>query len=266
MEQGDVTFSFGENWQDYLSRVAPEDVEGSKRDIEEWLGADFVKGKTVLDIGSGSGIHSLSFYLLGARAVHSFDLDRRSVAATESLWEQQGRPGRWRVGHGSVLDENYLASLEPSYDIVYSWGVLHQTGSMWQAVDNAMALVKPGGSLWISLYTKGPLYPKHLALKQRYNKASRMGKRWMVSKRLTRSMLGRAKRLENPFAWKAKKARGMNVYNDIVDWLGGLPHEVASQDEVVRAGQQRGLSLEKVRMKGEGGCSIYLLKLPLRGD
>jgi len=35
---------------------------------------------------------------------------------------------------------------------VYSWGVLHHTGKMWQALDNVAPLVKPGGQLFIAIY------------------------------------------------------------------------------------------------------------------
>ena len=42
-----------------------------------------------------------------------------------------------------VLDQEYLARLG-QFDIVYSWGVLHHTGSMWQVMENVKPLVKPG--------------------------------------------------------------------------------------------------------------------------
>ena len=41
-----------------------------------------------------------------------------------------------------------------TFDIVYSWGVLHHTGtgSLWEAADKAIAMVAPGGLLAIALY------------------------------------------------------------------------------------------------------------------
>ena len=41
-----------------------------------------------------------------------------------------------------------------SFDIVYSWGVLHHTGEMWHAIENAASLVKPGGLMWIAIYNR----------------------------------------------------------------------------------------------------------------
>lgn len=261
MEKDRVSFSFGENWRDYVETVRQEDVERAKRDIEEWLGADAVRGKTVVDVGCGSGIHSLAFRSLGARTISSFDADHYSVEATRVLWEREGQPENWSVSRGSVLDKEYVASYG-QYDIVYSWGVLHHTGAMWQAVENVCGLVKPGGVLWISLYTKGPRYPKDLALKQKYNSASRAGKRWMICRGIGRLVLSRLKHFKNPFTWNQKRERGMNAYHDLVDWLGGLPYEVASEDDVVRFGRKAGFVLERINAEREGGCSIYVFSRP----
>jgi SAM-dependent methyltransferase len=263
MKQGEITFSFGKNWKDYLETVGGEEIDKAKCDIEEWLGVNSVSGRTVLDIGCGSGIHSLSFYLLGARTVHSFDFDEYSVEATRSLWEKEGKPANWVVSHGSILDAEYLKPFRAGFDIVYSWGVLHHTGSMWEALYNSIRLVKTGGKLWIALYVKGPQYPDQLALKQKYNASSGLGKKWMIYRTIGRIMLRRLKHLDNPFAWNEKISRGMNVYHDIVDWLGGLPYEVASEDEVVRACRGKGLILERIKAAVEGGCSTYVFSLPI---
>ncbi len=261
MNQEKITFSFGKNWQDYLNTVSEEEIDKAKENIQLWLGSGFVSEKTVLDIGSGSGIHSLSYYLLGAQKIYSFDYDEHSVQATQSLWEKEGCPKNWTVTLGSILDSHFLKSLG-QFDIVYSWGVLHHTGSMWEAVENASKLVKPGGLLWISLYAKGPLYPKHLALKKKFNSASNLGKQGMIFKRIGGKMLRRLKNLDNPFTWNQKKGRGMNVYHDIVDWLGGLPYEVASENEVTVFLRERGFILERIKVKTDGGCSIYVFSLP----
>ena len=155
MSTKEITFSFGRNWTDFLETVGEEEVEKAETDIGEWLGEGSVSGKDVIDIGSGSGIHSFAFIHLGARRVHSFDFDQFSVEATKRLWSARGEPGHWAVEHGSVLDKEYLDSLG-QFDIVYSWGVLHHTGEIWKAVKNCFGVVRPGGMVWISLYQKGP--------------------------------------------------------------------------------------------------------------
>lgn len=259
MSTDEVTFSFGRNWTDFLGTVGDDEVEKAKADICEWLGEGVVSGNDVIDVGSGSGIHSLSFMRLGARRVHSFDYDQFSVNATKRLWSAGGEPAHWIVEHGSVLDKDYLDSLG-KFDIVYSWGVLHHTGEMWKAVRNCFGLVRPGGVVWIALYQKGPRYASDLALKQKYNSASAFGKRVMVYGRVLRIMLSRARHLKNPFTWNEKSARGMNRYHDLIDWLGGLPYEVAEEDEVVRAAAESGLVLERIKIVKEGGCSVYVFR------
>ncbi|HYK63257.1 MAG TPA: hypothetical protein VEV85_27720, partial [Bryobacteraceae bacterium] len=57
----------------------------------------------------------------------------------------------WMVEQGSVLDEAYLRLLG-AFDIVYSWGVLHHTGAMWKALENALIPVAPAGQLFIAIY------------------------------------------------------------------------------------------------------------------
>lgn len=264
MATTDITFSFGENWQDYLSTVSDREMELAERDIEKWVGASAVRGKTVVDIGSGSGIHSLAFLRLGARRIRSFDFDKSSVAATMSLRSNAGDPANWTVEHGSILDHDYIRSLG-QFDIVYAWGVLHHTGSMWEAVDNAFGLVRPGGTLWVALYQKGPRYESDLALKQRYNAASSVGKRVMEYRRAGRLMLSRARHLQNPFGWNQKGRRGMNAYHNIRDWLGGLPYETAAEDDVVTGARKRGFVLERIKVRREGGCSDYVFSLPAYG-
>lgn len=256
-----ITFSFGKNWQDYLNTVTDREVESAKSDIEEWLGPSGIRGKTVIDIGSGSGIHSLAFLRLGARRIHSLDYDQNSVEATRSLCSAEGKPANWVVEHGSILDLDYIRSLG-RFDIVYSWGVLHHTGALWQAMANATSLVKPGGTLWISLYRQSPTDEQDVALKRKYNTASYLGKRIMEGRRIAKLMLSRARHLQNPFAWNQKSKRGMNAYHDIIDWLGGLPYETASECDVVTRARKRGLILERIKVAGPRGCSTYVFSLP----
>jgi 2-polyprenyl-3-methyl-5-hydroxy-6-metoxy-1,4-benzoquinol methylase len=261
MKENAITFSFGENWKDYLKTVSEKEIEFARRDIEEWLGEKSVSGQTIVDIGSGSGIHSLIFYSLGAKTINSFDYDKNSVEATKTLWEKVGKPKNWMISYGSILDEEFVQNIG-KLDLVYAWGVLHHSGALWKALENSFKLVKPGGRLWISLYAKGPRFSKDLALKKMYNSASRFGKRWMISRKIGRIILRRLRHFKNPFTWNETGIRGMKPYNDIIDWLGGLPYEVASEDEVLRFGRKYGFILERIKVIREGGCNIYVFWLP----
>jgi SAM-dependent methyltransferase len=259
MEQEKISFSFGRNWKNFAQGVTAIECADAMQDIEQWLGVGFARGKRVVDAGSGSGLHSLSFFRLGAESILSFDYDQESVNTTCMLWEKEGRPSIWTVQHGSVLDDAYIDGLG-TFDIVYSWGVLHHTGHMWKAIENACRLVKNGGVFFVTLYAKGPRYEADLVLKRKYNQATPFGKRLMEYRWIANMMWARLWRLQNPLGWNEKYERGMNAYHDLVDWLGGLPYEVASEDEVVVFCRKQGLVLERIQTKCEGACSIYVFR------
>ena len=258
MPEEHITFSFGENWKNFLSSVGEAEIQKAVEDIKIWLGETEVNGKRVIDIGCGSGIHSSVFYSMGAGELISFDYDNNSVEATRQVWQNAKCPSNWKVVQGSVLDKNYLNSLG-RFDVVYSWGVLHHTGEMWKAIENSIDLLNDNGTYLIAIYIKGPNYPQHLAIKRKYNNASSAGKKIMVYKNILRIMASRLLKGKNPFTWNKKTGRGMNIYHDIIDWLGGLPYEVATKEEIINFCKEKGLQLKKMEeAHHEGGCSIYL--------
>lgn len=254
-----ITFSFGQNWCDFLSNLPSGAVEGAQKDIELWLSKTDIEGKKILDIGSGSGLHSLCFHRLGAASVTSFDVDPHSVAATTRLWRQAGEPTNWQVLQQSILDRETVNQLG-TFDLVYSWGVLHHTGAMWQALENAATRVAKQGLLWIALYAAGPQYPYDLKLKQRYNRAGTLGKNILVVQWVLREKFSKLMRLQNPFSKQAFTERGMSPLHDIRDWLGGLPYEVAGVEETTAFLAERGLGIEKVMRSFEGSNHIFLFR------
>ena len=140
-------FEFGANWARFLTTLNDERIAEAERSLVRWLGRERLDGLTFLDAGSGSGLFSLAARRLGA-TVTSFDYDPQSVACTSTLRERYfaGDPD-WTVQRGSVLDPAFLAGLG-TFDIVYSWGVLHHTGAMWDAIANTAQRVAPGGQYY----------------------------------------------------------------------------------------------------------------------
>lgn len=97
------------------------------------------------------GLFSVTARRPGA-SVHSFDYDPHSVACRAELRRRYfPADDLWKVEEASALDTAYVRSLG-EFDIVYSWGVLHHTGRMWNALENASLPVAPGGKLFIAIY------------------------------------------------------------------------------------------------------------------
>ncbi|MBI2055051.1 MAG: class I SAM-dependent methyltransferase [Candidatus Sungbacteria bacterium] len=239
-------FRFGRNWDNYDRMYSNRGrIDEAKSSLTRFLNKESLKGLSFLDIGSGSGIFSLAAFELGATVV-SFDIDNDSVLVTERVWKMAGAPSNWKVFHGSILDEKFIRSLG-EFDIVYSWGVLHHTGSMWQAIKNAASLVRQGGLLHIAIYNKsegwglhpdGRLFPSKFWLweKRFYSRLPWFLQNiidWFLMAIL---VLGYLITFQNPIT-KIRghiRYRGMSWRIDIKDWLGGYPYEFASAGEIFR--------------------------------
>lgn len=266
---GGERFEFGKNWSAFLSVLDDERIDTAIASLKEMLGCDDLSGKTFLDIGSGSGLFSLAARRLGAR-VHSFDFDSNSFACTQELRNRYfpGDPD-WRVEQGSALDADYLAGLG-QFDIVYSWGVLHHTGEMWQALENAVIPTRAGGKLFIAIYNDtGSQARRWHWIKKTYCRLPGPLKTPFAiaailpdeARSLARSLAG-LKPMDYIHSWtRYKNGRGMNRWYDIIDWVGGYPYEVATVDEIFDFYKARGFSLEKVKSGGVGlGCNEFVFQ------
>jgi 2-polyprenyl-6-hydroxyphenyl methylase/3-demethylubiquinone-9 3-methyltransferase len=262
---GDERFEFGRNWQGLVRSLTPEQIEGSVTAMSEVLGVEHLSG-SFLDVGSGSGLSSLAAVRLGADRVVSIDLDPNSVAATEELRRRFAVGGeRWTVAEGSALDTDLITSLG-EFDVVYSWGVLHHTGHQWRALDNVARAVRPGGVLWIALYNdQGWRSDVWRSVKRAYVRQSPAVQGAMVAVAMawyeTKAALRATASGRSPLTpWRERKnQRGMTVYRDWVDWVGGYPFEVTKPDELVAWSLRNDFRLRRLRTVGGGwGCNEYV--------
>lgn len=250
-------FAFGANWSRFLKLLDQQRIDQARDSLRQMLEVQDLEGKTFLDIGSGSGLFSLAARLLGAKVV-SFDYDPQSVACTRELKRRYFEHDKdWQVEHGSVLDLDYLKRLG-TFDIVYSWGVLHHTGAMWSALDNIDANVGHDGTLFIALYNHQPLASHYWTwVKRAYNKYP-LARPMLV---LVHGIYPTLPRILLRLARAKRYPRGMNIWYDLLDWLGGYPFEVSTPDQVFAHFQQKGYLLARLKtVSGRSGCNELVFR------
>lgn len=267
MSSDEQRFEFGKNWLNYIHKNLNEENAGtSRKHMLSVLERGDLKGLSFLDIGCGSGLHSYAAWQAGADTLHSFDYDPNSVAATRYVRENAGNPVNWiTVEQGSVLDDTYIHKL-PQFDLVYSWGVLHHTGNVWQAIRNAASRVKPGGLFYIALYSadvqKDPTPEFWLNVKKRYVASGWLRRRSMDLWYVWRFMMYR-RVLSLPTVIKRmreyKKSRGMSLFTDVRDWLGGWPMEFVYDAEAVKYCEDLGFQLKKM-LTGEANTEFVFVR------
>ena len=265
-------FAFGSNWANFLHVLNDARIAQAEQSLRRMLNVGHLRGKRVLDVGSGSGLFSLAARRSGA-TVHSFDYDPESVACTKEL-RRRNDPldDGWIVESGSVLDADYLRTLG-SWDIVYSWGVLDHTGSMWDALANVAPLIAPDGLLFISIYNnQGYMSKWWRLLKQTYNRLPRLLRTpyaltVMVPREFKLFVASTASSKDPRVYFKGithyaeQSSRGMSYWHDLIDWIGGYPFEVATPEAIFDFYTARGFQLVKLKTCGGGlGCNEFVFR------
>ena len=256
-------FEFGANWERFLSVVDDRRIEQAESSLKEMLCMERLDDHSFLDIGSGSGLFSLAARRLGA-TVHSFDFDPQSVACTQELKRRYFPEDRaWSIEQGSILDNRYLEALG-RFDIVYSWGVLHHTGAMWLALENAITRVaSERGRLYIAIYNDQGL-KSHIwwLVKYIYNRLPGFLKtpfaatvaglaRFLVVVKYTiklEPMTGIRPLL------RGDRERGMSARYDTRDWIGGFPYEFCTFETLQSYLEARGFAVVNARRETGLGC------------
>lgn len=250
-------FAFGANWSNFLTVLNEDRIQQAVDSLKNMLGVETLDGKRFLDIGSGSGLFSLAARRLGASVV-SFDYDPQSVACTNELRSRFFKGDEhWEIKTGSVLDAIFLSSLG-SFDIVYSWGVLHHTGDMWTALRNAELSVSSEGKIFIAIYNEQGFYSRYWSFVKRvYAKYSFMRPVFIFIHGIYPTL----PRLLLRAAFRRKYNRGMSIWYDLLDWLGGYPFEVATPEQIFEF--YRGLGYQLIKLKtvgGKLGCNEFVFE------
>ena len=261
-------FRFGNNWKDFVDNNLNEEsvkhaISCTKNILDE--SKIDLKDKTVIDIGCGSGLFSLVALELGAKFVTSFDFDPDSVICTKNLLRSRNFDEKnYKCIEGNILDVDFINNLG-KYDLVYSWGVLHHTGELYQALKNATLLVENDGLIFISLYQKTIFDPLWKIEKKFFSSSSKniqlvICKIWIILLKILYTLKGKSfKKIVSNYFMK----RGMNFYNDLYDWLGGYPYEGIDTKDCIKFFSKLGFIniLLKKRSKYyaiSSGCNEYI--------
>jgi ubiquinone/menaquinone biosynthesis C-methylase UbiE len=112
--------------------------------------ADFAgaAGREVLEIGVGLGSDHVRFARGGARLT-GVDITESGVELTRTRLALEGLQSRLQVA-----DAESLPFADASFDVVYSWGVLHHTPDCDRAIREALRVLRPGGRACLMLYSR----------------------------------------------------------------------------------------------------------------
>jgi ubiquinone/menaquinone biosynthesis C-methylase UbiE len=140
-------------WQS-LDREAMEreSLQLLKNRIPEDILSGRVKGKTVLDMGCGSGRYTLALAAVGA-SVTGVDFQADSYQQAEKIASERGLSARFQTSN--VLS---LPFPDASFDFVFCNGVLHHTTDLSRGLDEYCRVMKRGGAGFLYLYGSGGIF------------------------------------------------------------------------------------------------------------
>jgi ubiquinone/menaquinone biosynthesis C-methylase UbiE len=120
--------------------------------MKQLIGFDRYKGKRLLEVGCGTGTDSLQF-ARGGVVFTAVDLTPRSIEIARKRFEVYNQQGEFILS-----DAENLNFPDESFDVVYSFGVIHHTPNTERAATEIHRVLKRGGKAIVMVYHRSSLY------------------------------------------------------------------------------------------------------------
>jgi 2-polyprenyl-3-methyl-5-hydroxy-6-metoxy-1,4-benzoquinol methylase len=268
VNQGRSQFDFGENWKSFsVSALTAERVELARADFRGLMESVPLPGRTFLDIGFGQGLALCLAREMGARC-YACDINSKCVEALQvtARFFPEVDPFSIPLIVGSILDDSILEKLRQiqpvreagGFDIVHSWGVLHHTGAMNDAIRRAASLVRQRGHLIVAIYNTHWTSPIWYFIKRAFVAMPALVQQIFIALFVPLIFIAKAAvTRRNPL----KKERGMDFYHDVIDWIGGYPYEYATIGEIKTLFESLGFQLERtIPAAVPTGCNQFVFR------
>jgi ubiquinone/menaquinone biosynthesis C-methylase UbiE len=122
------------------------------RSFGRYVDFDGLSGKDVLEVGCGSGIAAQMLAEAGANLT-AVDLTPWAVATTRRRLNAFGLDGTVQEADGEDLPFE-----DTSFDLVFSWGVIHHSSDMDQALRELVRVLRAGGQIVLMVYNRRSLF------------------------------------------------------------------------------------------------------------
>jgi ubiquinone/menaquinone biosynthesis C-methylase UbiE len=196
-----------------------EPIRGPAGPFARIFDYDRFRGRHVLEIGCGMGCMAMNWAQRGS-AVTAVDLNPVAIAQTRRRFETFGLAGEILEADAESLPfgDNY-------YHFAYSWGVLHHTPGIRQAIREIYRVLAPGGQIGLMLYNRNSfLYRYSVA----YQEGIVNGERCFLDELALASRYGDGARDEgNPHTWPVTKRE---VRRDLMPMFGDVKIKVLGTD------------------------------------
>jgi ubiquinone/menaquinone biosynthesis C-methylase UbiE len=119
--------------------------------IEEFARFSAASGKQLLEVGCGAGTDLLRFARSGARCA-AIDLTEAGIALAGKRLAAEGFTAELQVA-----DAEHLPFNNDSFDVVYSWGVIHHSPDTGRCAHEILRVLRPGGRFCVMVYNRRSL-------------------------------------------------------------------------------------------------------------